>query len=257
MSKENTNKRLQQLYAKVGKSIHSYNMIAEGDKIIVGLSGGKDSMALLNILAQRQKFVEINYELLAVHVDMSEIPYKADVDWMKDMCEHLNVPFFHETISIDLSTIKKDSICYYCANARRNHIFKLSKDFNANKIAFGHHQDDALETLLMNMLYHGTISSIPGALKMFDGRIHLIRPLIDLSEKEITFIAKTKEFKKEETNCPYEQANKRDMMRKMLIQLEQNIPNARKQIMKSLNHFYLDYLPVEDKTKAVKRDLRL
>lgn len=247
---------VQQFYAKIGSCIHDYDMLQDGDRVLVGLSGGKDSLALLKSLAGRQRFSKVKYDLLAVHIDVVEVPYKVDFDWMQSFCDKLNVPLHVEKISVDFSSTKKDSTCFYCSWNRRKRLFEMTKEMNVSKLALGHHRDDALETALLNMISHGTLSSLPGKLKMFDGRVQLIRPLLYLTDEETRQFAEIQAFPLQNIQCPYENATRRFEMRDLLDEMQHRFPEARVNMYKALSQIYLDYLPVANKDSAIIRDTR-
>ena len=126
---------------KVGKAIREYSLIEDGDRILVGLSGGKDSMILLEALADRKKHFPIDFEIFAIHIAASSIGYRMDTDYLADFCDRLNVPLYHEEIHVDLSVDSKKTPCFICSWNRRKRIFEKSKELNCNKVAFGHHKD--------------------------------------------------------------------------------------------------------------------
>jgi tRNA 2-thiocytidine biosynthesis protein TtcA len=241
--KKNTNKTFDKLVRKVGSTIITNKLIADGDKILIGLSGGKDSYVLLEILAAIQKKSPFSFELKAVHVSVDEIAYVINTAYMQQFCEKLNIPFEEIRLSIDLKKDPKKSPCYVCSWHRRKALFNYTKQFNFNKLAFGHHMDDAIETFFLNMLYHGSISSMPYSLKMFAGRMYLIRPLLDLEKKQINEYALVSDFPEEIKKCPYGDNTKRNKVGKIAEQMTAIHKNAKKNIFRSSGKICKEYLP--------------
>ncbi len=248
---------IQQFYARAGACIREHKMIAEGDRILIGVSGGKDSLALLKTLAGRRRFSDVGYSLEAVFIDIREIPYKTDLSWLQSFCNELNVPLHVKAISVNFSKTDKQSTCFYCSWHRRKALFELGKTMDITKIALGHHRDDALETLMLNMLSHGTMSSMPGRLPMFGGRVELIRPLLYHTDEQSREFARLMEFPLSNEPCPYEDKTRRIEIRKLLQDMEQRFPAANKNLFKAMGAIYLDYLPAVNKEAAVIRDKRI
>jgi tRNA(Ile)-lysidine synthase TilS/MesJ len=236
-------KQFEKICRKVGRTLQEYNMIEEGDRVLVGLSGGKDSMILLEALANRKKHLPFEFELFAVHVSAVNIGYEMDTDYLEDFCREIDVPLYLEEIEVDLSVDPKKSPCFICSWNRRKRIFELSKELDCQKVALGHHKDDAIQTVLMNMIYHGSISSLPQDLSMFDGRIRLIRPMLFIPEKELTYYANMRTFRKQEKSCPYEGTTKRDEIRELIRELDKLSKDARRNIFNAMDNIYEEYLP--------------
>ena len=154
-------KQFEKISKKVGKAIFEHNMIEEGSRVLVGLSGGKDSLILLEALADRRKHFPFDFSLYAIHVSASQIGYKMDTGYLDEFCKSIGVPLFLEEIEVDLEIDPKKSPCFICSWNRRKRIFEKSKELECNKVALGHHKDDAIQTLLLNMIYHGSYSSLP------------------------------------------------------------------------------------------------
>lgn len=172
---------LEKLEGKVNKTIFGYNLIENGDRVMVGLSGGKDSYSLLDLLISRRKALPIDFQLHACHVMAADMNYRADIDYMKKNCAKNNVTFHLKEITVEYNPNDRKPACFICSWKRRKMLFRATRENGCNKLALGHHLDDAIETLLMNMINHSSISSIPPNLSMFNGDIKLIRPQLDVA----------------------------------------------------------------------------
>ena len=146
---------------KVKKAIFEYDLIANGDRILIGLSGGKDSLALVDLLGRRSKIYNPRFEVVVAHIVMTNIPYHSDMEYLKSCADEHNLPFFIHETSFDASTDTRKSPCFLCSWTRRKALFDIAKKHSCNKIALGHHQDDIIETLLMNMTHQGAIGTMP------------------------------------------------------------------------------------------------
>lgn len=231
------------IYKKVRNAIDQFGLIKEGDKILVGLSGGKDSMALLEFLSRKRRSPHPHFDLVAVHVSMSNIPYQADIDYLKEYASSLEVPFVHDITSFDPSTDTRNTPCFLCSWTRRKRMFALAKELGCNKIALGHHLDDMLHTLLMNLTFQGSFSTMPPLLTMNKFEMQLIRPLSLVEEKDLIEFAQLRNFKKQKENCPYEQDSNRTSVQEVLDQMLKLNPHAKSSLLRSMMNVQPDYLP--------------
>ncbi len=226
-----------------GKAINQHNMVEDGDRILVAVSGGKDSLSLLDILSERRKFIPINYDIHAIHVATNDVPYEIDSDFLSYFCQnkgiHLHILSTHA--GIEEKSSKKP--CFTCSWNRRKELFEFARKNNFKKLAFGHHLDDAIETLLMNMFTHANISSIPAKFSMFDHSLDVIRPLILLTDAEMVKYAKIKKFVSLKKECPYEDHTIRQSTRQIILQFEKLNPQARINLFKSMSNINEEYLP--------------
>lgn len=227
----------------IGRTIYKQQLIDENDRILVGLSGGKDSLVLLETLADRRKYLPFKFEIIAAHINIKNVSYEINNSYLKSLCSNLNIPIHFKTISIDLNKDPKKSTCFICSWQRRKELFLLTKELSCNKLALGHHMDDANQTLLMNMIYHGSISSLPYKLNMFDGRIWLIRPLLDQLEDKMKKYADIREYPKEAKLCPYGDKTKRNELKELLISIRKIHRKAPVNIFRSGSKIYEEYLP--------------
>lgn len=234
---------LENIRKKAGKAIHQYRLIEDGDKIIVGVSGGIDSLSLLDILANRKKSLPFDFELHAIHVIIEDSPLTSDSEYISSFCSERGVELFIEKIIADFKGRKDKSPCFVCAWHRRKSVFRKAVDERYNKVVFGHHLDDALETLLMNMTYHGEYSSLPPKLFMEKGGFDIIRPLIMIGKKEIEKYAFIQGIESAEGSCPFEEDNKREEFRLILKELTDKHKLARSNLFKAMSNINLSYLP--------------
>ena len=239
----NEYKLLRRINQRFAKGVVKYGLIEDDDKILVGLSGGKDSMALLELLALRSRIHKPRFSLMAVHVGMTNIAYRADLDYLKAYSEGLGVPFVHYETSFDPSTDTRKSPCFLCSWNRRKALFTIAKEHGCNKIALGHHMDDILQTLLMNITFQGAFSSMPPKLVMHKFDMTLIRPLCLVHEADLEELAALRGYRKQVKNCPYETASNRAQMKDVLRRLEELNPEARYSLWGSMTNVQEELLP--------------
>ena len=177
-----------------------YGLIDDGDKVLIGLSGGKDSLALVEFLAERSRVFKPRFSVVAAHVSMENIPYQADIEYLKNYCESFGVPFYHVTTSFNPDTDKRKAPCFLCSWNRRKKLFDLAKELGCTKIALGHHQDDILSTLLMNLTFQGAFATMPPRLYMNKVDVDIIRPLCLVPEVDLVEYAEFRELKKQIKN---------------------------------------------------------
>lgn len=228
---------------KAWKCIKEYALIEDGDKILIGLSGGKDSLALTEILGERMKVYKPKFQLVAAHITVSNIEYQSDLEFLEKYAAQFNIPFVHATTSFDQSTDNRKSPCFLCSWNRRKTLFEIAKANGCNKIALGHHQDDILETLLMNMTFQGAIGTMPPKLKMNKFNMTIIRPLGLNSEAEMIQMATIRNYPKQIKNCPFEKESHRSDMKAVLRTLESMNPQARHSLWSCMNNIQSEYLP--------------
>ncbi len=230
---------------RIGKTVYNKNLIVDGDKVLIGLSGGKDSLILLDALASRQNAVPYQYHIIAAHINVTNVPYEVDIEFMQNICKKYNIDFHKIDITLDLSKDPKLSTCFICSWHRRTELFKLTNKLGCNKLAFGHHLDDAIETLLMNMAFNGEISAMPYSVDMFNGRFKLIRPMLEIEEKYFVKYAKLMDFNREIKTCPHAKVSKREIARKYIKQLEKINKDVRRNLFKSMNKIVPKYMPTQ------------
>ena len=237
---------LDNLQKKVISTVHAHNMIAKNDRILLAVSGGKDSMMMLETFVEKRRKISFDFQLFVAHITDKNKNYITDTQLIEDYCKENNIEYIEREIEIeeDQKGKNKDkSFCFVCSWTRRKALFLLTKEFNINKLAFAHNLDDAIETLFMNMVYHGSISSLPFKVTMFEGRVDLIRPLLSLENKDLETYAQLRGFSKEMKRCKYADATKRTDIRNMIETLNGMNPLARKNIFRSMSKQFPEYLP--------------
>lgn len=228
-----------------GRAINRYTMIQDGDRVAVGLSGGKDSVVLLEALSLRRKRIPIYYDLIAMHINVKNITPELDEDYYRRLCGELKVDLLCRSIEVDTNRDPKKTVCFVCAWHRRKELFKMVKESGCNRLALGHHMDDALETLLLNMTFNGSISSMPPKLSMFGGEFDLIRPLILLEEKEVKKYALIRQFPVQKSVCAYGSSTRRADMKQIIYELSRLNKKAKRNIFGAMSNIHAEYLPPE------------
>ena len=246
MAKEN-DKLMKRIERCFSRGVVDYGLIADDDRILVGLSGGKDSLALLELLAKRAKVYKPRFTLIAAHVVMRNIPYQTDVEYLRSFTQSLGVEFVLYETEFDASSDTRKSPCFLCSWNRRKALFTIAKEHQCNKIALGHHMDDILETLLMNITFQGAFSTMPPKLMMKKFDMTIIRPMCLVHESDLEEMASVSGFKKQIKNCPYETQSNRTDMKGVLKQLEALNPEARYSLWGSMTNVQEELLP--DKIK--------
>lgn len=226
-----------------------YGLIADGDHILIGLSGGKDSLALVEFLGKRAQVYVPHFRVTAVHVRVKERDYHSDLTYLEDFCARVRVPFMVrdteiEELTIDGdNTIKQKDPCFLCSWYRRKVLFDVAKELGCNKIALGHHKDDIVETLLLNLIFQGSISTIAPLLQMEKMPIQMIRPLCLIEEREIHQYALLSKYEKQIKLCLLEKQSNRTHIKQLINQLETLNANVRDSIWGAMENIKLDYLP--------------
>jgi len=221
---------------KVGQALHRHSMLADGDRIVVGVSGGKDSLVLLWILAERLTRAPVDYSLFAVHINpgFSFGHEKA----ISDFCSGLGIDFFAEQTDFGLvahSEVNRENPCFLCSRLRRQRLFEVAKKLDCNKIALGHHKDDLIETFFLNMCYAGEAVSMAPAQPFFKGSLTVIRPLAYADEAKIARFANLMQMPVAKLGCPSEQSSKRRLMKGYLEQLYQENRKIRGNLFRALS----------------------
>ncbi|MCE5283254.1 MAG: tRNA 2-thiocytidine(32) synthetase TtcA [Deltaproteobacteria bacterium] len=227
------------------KAVMDYGMIAEGDRVLVGVSGGMDSMALLDLLNTPMVHVP-PFSILAVHIDPG---FDPDYDGYRRLEQHLREgdhDFHIEKTDIgplSHSDVNRKNPCFLCSRLRRRRIFEIAAERECNKIAFAHHRDDIIETLLINLFYGREISTMVPDQGIFGGKLHIIRPLAYIREDLVKKYAGERGFPAIENRCPTSRTSKRRYVKDLLHTLEKDNRRVRDNIWKAMGHVKMDYLP--------------
>lgn len=235
MYKTSTSYILQKkLLDRFGKGIKQYQLIQPGDSILVGLSGGKDSLALVELLGKYRKKHNYNFSVTALHVKMKNISYSSDCQYLESFCQKQNIDFILKETSFKEDKQKGRSPCFLCSWNRRKILFETAQKIKANKIALGHHQDDILHTTFMNLLYEGNFSTMPVKIKMKKFPITIIRPLCRIQETDIASWASISNYCPLIKICPYDTASKRNTIKNLFSKIEELNSEARFNIWHAL-----------------------
>jgi tRNA 2-thiocytidine biosynthesis protein TtcA len=243
------NKLDKKLCRLVGQAIGDFGMIAGGDKVMVCLSGGKDSYTLLDILLKLRERAPISFDLVAVNLDQKQPNFPSDT--LPNYLRQLNIPFHIEeqdTYSIVKRVIPEGkTTCGLCSRLRRGILYRVADELGATKIALGHHREDILETLLLNMFYGGKLKAMPPKLRSDDGRHLVIRPLAYVPEKLIERYAQSMEFPIIPCDLCGSQPNlQRSAMKKLLRDWERDFPGRIENLFRSLHHIVPSHLLDQD-----------
>ncbi len=227
------------LRGQVGKAIHDYNLIEAGDRVMVCLSGGKDSHTLLDILLQLQQRAPVQFELLAVNLDQKQPGFPAHV--LPKYLESLGVPYRiveEDTYSIVKRVIPADkTMCGLCSRLRRGILYRVASEVGATKIALGHHRDDIVETLFLNLFFTGQLKAMPPKLLSDDERQIVIRPLAYCAESDIAEYAEVRQFPIIPCQlCGSQENLQRTQIKQMLQAWEQQYPGRTETLFRSLQN---------------------
>ncbi len=238
-----TEYRIKTLRKIIGKAINRYGMIADGDRILVALSGGIDSLVLLDAVAGRRRALPVSYYITAAHVRMEGPGVQADVGSLEAFCRERDVELLVRTAGGQVDYSVADSRCFFCSWHRRKALFTLMKEGGFSRLAFGHHMDDIIETLLLNMTFHAKFSTMPLRLPMFGGEFDIIRPLGLLIKREVSEYALAAGFSPIGEECPWSDQSKRPEARRIIDELESLNPGARVNLFRSMENINRHYLP--------------
>lgn len=231
------------LRRSVGKAIHQYHMIDDGDRIAVGVSGGKDSLSLLSLLSARRRRVPIEYDLIAVHIDLG---FDGTGEKIEPYFRQEGVSYRIEETQIGLvahGEINRENPCFLCARLRRKRLFELADAMECTKIALAHHRDDIIETLLINMFYSGEIGTMVPHQRLFRGKLSIIRPLALTDEDAIRRYARVNGFPVIESGCPTIKDSKRNHIKAVLAELMRKNKRIKGNIFRSMGNIRREYLP--------------
>lgn len=234
---------MQKLMSRMRAAIEKYEMIEDGDKIAVGLSGGKDSVALLAALAEMRRFYHKQFEVVAITVDMRFDNTDTDFSVLEDFCKRIDVPFVvkrTELAEIIFNIRKESNPCSLCAKMRRGILHDVAIENGCNKVALGHHMDDAVETFFMNLLKGGNISSFFPVTYMSRKDIYIIRPMVLASESLVAGAVKHKNLPVVKSKCPMDKTSEREKTKELVKMLNKEYPQLREKVIGALQRRGLD-----------------
>ena len=245
---------LAKLQARLTKRFHKacadYGLIADGDHILIGLSGGKDSLALVELLGRRAQIYKPHFRVTALHVRVKERNYQSDLSYLESFCAEAKVPMIVRDVEIgapkdhkDPKDLKATNPCFLCSWYRRKTLFNVAQELGCNKIAFGHHRDDVLETMLMNLLFQGTFATMPPILPLDKMPLAIIRPLCLIDEADLIRFAQLRDYQKQTQLCPFEHVSSRAQVKGLLAQMKQLNPEASDSMFAALTNIKTAYLP--------------
>ena len=265
MVKSPEEKAEEKLRGKLTKRFHKacaeYGLIEDGDHILIGLSGGKDSLLLTELLGKRARIYKPHFKVSALHVRVKERAYTSDMSYLEEFCKEAGIPLMVRDVSIDnaqftmhnsqLEGSKKtreiNNPCFLCSWYRRKELFNVAQELGCNKIAFGHHRDDLLETMLMNLIYQGAFATMPPKLQMEKMPLQIIRPLCLIDEADIKEYAAMREYKKQVSLCPFEHVSSREKVKGLLAEIKTLNPEAADTMFGAMGNVKEEYLIIPTK----------
>ena len=212
----------------VQKGIFDFNMIEEGDSIAVGVSGGKDSLAVLLALSKIKKYSPVSFTLTAITLDLGL--GNADFTKVKELCDKLEIPYYVEDTRIGeivFNVRKEVSPCSLCANLRRGALNNKAVQLGCNKVVLGHHRDDAVETMMMSLLYEGRFHSFSPVTYLSRKNIHVLRPLVYVKEKDVIEYCKVNSLVPVKSPCPATGTTNREKIKNIIAGFEKDNPDIR------------------------------
>ena len=226
---------MQKILSVLRKACEEYSLIEEGDKICVGISGGKDSLTLLAALARFQKFSPCKFFLHAVAVDLTN--GKNNYSKIENFCRELNVPLTvvkSDIFEVVFDIRKEKNPCSLCANMRRGTLNSTAKSLGCNKVALGHHKDDLIETFLMSLFFEGRLSTFKPISYLSNTDLYMIRPLIYCNEDDISRVSQ--DYPILTNSCPVDKFSERENAKNILKELNKIYPNAKEKIFNAIIH---------------------
>ena len=230
---------MQKLIGLVRRCVEDYNMIEPGDRIAVGVSGGKDSLALLVFLAELRRYHSAPFTLEAITVDLG---FGMDYSVIEDLCKRLDVPF--TLVPTQISQVifdhrKESNPCSLCAKMRRGALNQAIVDRGLNKLALGHHYDDAVETFVMNLLFEGRIGCFQPVTDLDRMGVVQIRPMLYLHEKTVDNFVRKMELPVLENRCPVDKSTKREEVKQLVFDLSKQYPDLKDRIFGAMQRLPL------------------
>lgn len=228
--------KLQKLYSYVRKALDDYKMIEDGDRIAIGISGGKDSLTLLYALAGLRKFYPKKFNIVAITIDLGYGNF--DLSKIEKLCTDLDVEFYVE--KTEIAKMVKNGECSLCARLRKGAFKTAALSFNCNKIAYAHNMDDVVETMMMALIYEGRFCSFWPVTKFDDCNLTVIRPLIYAPVADIVGFKNKYNLPIEKNPCPYDKTTNRTYVRGLLKEINEHAPDVKKRMMTAIKNAGLE-----------------
>lgn len=228
--------KLQKLYSYIRKAIDDYEMINEGDKIAIGISGGKDSLTLLYALSGMRRFYPKKYELAAISVDLGL--GIQNMDKIKELCDSLEVPFYIEKTEIGnivFDIRKEKNPCSLCAKMRKGALNNKALELGCNKIAYAHHKDDIIETMMMSFIYEGRINSFAPVTHLEKTGLYVLRPMMYVSEAEVIGFKNKYQLPVAKNPCPVDGHTKREYIKKLISEINKENPGVKERMFTAIS----------------------
>lgn len=235
------------IFARVRQAVRDFGLIAPGDSIAVGLSGGKDSVVLLYILARLRRFRGFDFELKAIFLDLGWsgigiVP--SDIEHLHTLCAELEVPFHCESTQIAeivFEARREPHPCSLCANLRRGALNNAAKALGCSKVALGHHADDVIETYFLNLFYNGQMNTFSPRTLLTRSGLTVVRPMVYLEEKTVSHLALAKGFPVMKNPCPASGKTKRQEVKETVQLLSTRCPELRSRVLTALKNVHPDF----------------
>lgn len=244
--------KIQQLLSLTRKAVEDYDLIKEGDKIAVGISGGKDSLLLLILLSKLQKFYPINFSLCAITVDLGYPDF--DLKNIETLCNELQVDYYIEKTTISNIVQGQKKPCSLCAKLRKGALNNKAKELYCNKVAFAHHKDDLIETMFLSLCYEGRFHTCSPKTYWENSGLTLIRPLIYVNEVDIIGYLNKNPLPVVKNPCPYDGNTKRNNVRNLIRQMNQNIPGCKSRMFRAILDANFEDWPNSNKSPQIHNE---
>lgn len=246
---------IERILSHTRKAVEEYNMISDGDKIAVGVSGGKDSLALLCALVKLKRVIDVNYTVVAVTIDMGF--ENSDFSEIQKLCDELEIEYRvvkTEIFEIIFNVRREKSPCSLCARMRRGALHDASKELGCNKLALGHHFDDVIETFMLNLFFEGRIGAFSPVTYLSRKDLTMIRPFVYTHEKEIKSFARGASLPVVKSSCPADGNTERAKMKEYLASFDKEHSGLYFRIMGAIQRgeidgFHLDKIDAEEKKR--------
>jgi len=236
--------RVRRFVKTVGRGINEFGMIGSGDSVLLGISGGKDSLSMALALALRRRWLPVSYSLNAVQIEWAEFPLSRESkEKLAEFFDAIEVPFRFLPAHMFPESFRGKFNCYLCSRNRKRILFDEIKSLGITKVALGHHLDDIIETTLMNLFYHGQFGTMMPVQDFFRGSVQLIRPMCRVTEAAVRNLAAFLELPVVSINCPHKDTTIRQDMKRIISSLAHKNRQVRENIYRAPWNISTEYLP--------------